>query len=473
MNESGLDLRIGFESDPDAGFAADPDLAASWGWFELWVGGVNLCRHAAGSHVADRVHWYLLPLLEWFVRNRERMFHEERIPDGLTNDRSARESWLASRPFDLEGERAEWVEGWLAAHSLRSAAHGGILPDVFFRRYRNDLEVSWGHASSAGIPAGFRFLAPAGTLRSPASAAAGNLQAAIGTAIAGLSQLRASPRIGRLVADHAALARPERSKRAQWLAGLKSAVEWATRLLPSTGELVVPVTPPPLALFGSLSPSIEEAEVQNILELMRSAEAPEPDEWKGRDGGDADRAPWEQGYEWAEIARLHLRLPEHTPPKIHAVIESLGIVTRDVELADQRVRAIALCGERYRPTIAVNSNCPNNRTSPGRRFTLAHELCHLLFDQERGVPLAAASGPWAPNEIEKRANAFAAMFLMPASACRSEVNRVAPAGVRTEEQLRDIAVSLNASRLATLRHLRNLELIESAEAEMLEEGIGE
>ena len=48
-----------------------------------------------------------------------------------------------------------------------------------------------------------------------------------------------------------------------------------------------------------------------------------------------------------------------------------------------------------------------------QRFTLAHELCHLLLDREYGGELTIASGPWAPLGIEQRANAFAAAFLMP------------------------------------------------------------
>jgi Zn-dependent peptidase ImmA (M78 family) len=44
---------------------------------------------------------------------------------------------------------------------------------------------------------------------------------------------------------------------------------------------------------------------------------------------------------------------------------------------------------------------------------LAHELCHLLYDRHHGVELQIVSGEWAPVEIEKRANAFAAALLMP------------------------------------------------------------
>lgn len=46
-------------------------------------------------------------------------------------------------------------------------------------------------------------------------------------------------------------------------------------------------------------------------------------------------------------------------------------------------------------------------------MTLAHELCHLLVDRSKAAPLMIASTPWAPAEIERRANAFAAELLLP------------------------------------------------------------
>jgi Zn-dependent peptidase ImmA (M78 family) len=55
------------------------------------------------------------------------------------------------------------------------------------------------------------------------------------------------------------------------------------------------------------------------------------------------------------------------------------------------------------------------------RFTLAHELCHLLLDREWGEEVAVASGPWAPLAVEQRANAFAAAFLMPSRLLREAV----------------------------------------------------
>ena len=62
---------------------------------------------------------------------------------------------------------------------------------------------------------------------------------------------------------------------------------------------------------------------------------------------------------------------------------------------------------KHKPCSLLNVDHPTYDTYSGRRFTLAHELCHLLYDRSYGWQLAIASGPWAPRDLERRANAFA------------------------------------------------------------------
>lgn len=66
-----------------------------------------------------------------------------------------------------------------------------------------------------------------------------------------------------------------------------------------------------------------------------------------------------------------------------------------------------------------------SRIPARQRFTLAHELCHLLFADDQGVHLdediySAAS---RTGDSEMRANAFAAAFLMPEALLRARVTR--------------------------------------------------
>lgn len=78
-----------------------------------------------------------------------------------------------------------------------------------------------------------------------------------------------------------------------------------------------------------------------------------------------------------------------------------------------------------------------------------------------------ASGPWAPRDIERRANAFAAMLLMPSDLVQRTLSMVT-AQLDTMEGIGQVAKRLQAGFLAALRHLTNLGFIDEAEQERIE-----
>ena len=153
---------------------------------------------------------------------------------------------------------------------------------------------------------------------------------------------------------------------------------------------------------------------------------------------------------------------------IEGLLDRLKVRVEELPLSDEKVRGVSIAGPQHRPGIVVNSSHTANLHDSGRRFTLAHELCHLLFDREAGRRLAIASGPWAPRDIERRANAFAAMLLMPASLVRRIMaNLRVP--VATVEGVREIAVRLCAGRPAVLNHLKNLGFIDEVDLQRIED----
>lgn len=66
---SGFAIEFKFVPDPHKGQGAWPALAASWGIFQLWVQGRNLCEHRAQGQLHTEVTWYLLPLFGWLAEN--------------------------------------------------------------------------------------------------------------------------------------------------------------------------------------------------------------------------------------------------------------------------------------------------------------------------------------------------------------------------------------------------------------------
>src|SRR5262249_36597500 len=123
---------------------------------------------------------------------------------------------------------------------------------------------------------------------------------------------------------------------------------------------------------------------------------------------------WEQGYELAEKIHAELNLDLAAGwVDVAEVLDLLGVAVLSRKLDDRHIRACSLVGPHHLPTIVQNESSPFFGHPAAERFSLAHELGHLLFDRSPGQKLAIASGPWAPKALERRANAFAAMFLMP------------------------------------------------------------
>ena len=59
----------------------------------------------------------------------------------------------------------------------------------------------------------------------------------------------------------------------------------------------------------------------------------------------------------------------------------------------------------------------------GRRFTLGHEICHLLTDRAHALGLVEVLGGGMLNFVERRANAFAAELLLPRQLAASELRQ--------------------------------------------------
>ncbi|MGL5863880.1 MAG: ImmA/IrrE family metallo-endopeptidase, partial [Phycicoccus sp.] len=96
------------------------------------------------------------------------------------------------------------------------------------------------------------------------------------------------------------------------------------------------------------------------------------------------------------------------------------------------------------------------------RFTLAHELGHLLADDDQGLHVDADIYRLTSTETEVRANAFAAAFLMPEEILVESVRRD-----HTDAGLCALAMSLRVSPSALAARLTSLRVLESITADGL------
>jgi Zn-dependent peptidase ImmA (M78 family) len=221
-------------------------------------------------------------------------------------------------------------------------------------------------------------------------------------------------------------------------------------------------------LFGAVSPSLGNDDVAKLAQVL--IDAYDPDGEQGPLVEHARSQPlrtmrgpvWEEGWSLAE-EMLEALQPKGSWVDIEGVLS--GVPVLDLELEDQEIRGVSIAGKQHRWTVCVNPAYHDGNGDEIRRFTIAHELCHLLFDRGREEKVAIASGPWAPKDVERRANAFAAMFLMPRelvrAACRDAGTLDALEGVEA------VARKLHTSVTATLYQLANLYVIDEGTRDRL------
>jgi Zn-dependent peptidase ImmA (M78 family) len=165
--------------------------------------------------------------------------------------------------------------------------------------------------------------------------------------------------------------------------------------------------------------------------------------------------PGEQGSRLGEKACELLGADSGGWVDVERIAKNLDITISEIHLSDDSVRAVSIFGPTQRPHVFSNRRTRWGQSSGVRRFTLAHELCHLFFDREYGDELAIASGPWAPVAIEQRANAFAAAFLMPTWLLRNALaGATAPAD--DPDTIRSVSAGLYVSASSLIDRLYNL-----------------
>jgi len=142
----------------------------------------------------------------------------------------------------------------------------------------------------------------------------------------------------------------------------------------------------------------DEAATAEVTALRRAAEClPRRGLTSAKDGiyyGEPDR---QTGL--GALRFLYSTAPEKLQEKVRALATSTQfpgaeVAVSLVEMEDGELRGVALAGPDLRPIILVNTRHPKNQHESGRRFTIAHELCHVLHDRDMhvGYPWSVAPG---------------------------------------------------------------------------------
>jgi Zn-dependent peptidase ImmA (M78 family) len=495
-------MRVEFVPNLDAGFAS-PEEDVSWGRLQIWVGGRNLCEHVDRSEVRKAVEWYLLPTLEWLAESWDFLLHEQRTPVSNAGETAWQSLAETDRPerferagsWDMAADEAHTL--WTSHHCLRTSRFGGLFPDVVIRRLRDEVEFSWGEAAQVGAPDGFRFLHGSGSHRLIPDAVASPLFDVLRQAVEALVEEQPqSSRLLTLREQVAVIANGARQiGRTALLAGLGATPgDWLKRwqkLLkkletdcsgykesikrwfePEAGSLLcVAGSCEASVMFGAASPTLTESDVLKIAtHLVKSSGKKPSTKWtvlaEKPQPLCAGESPWTDGYRLAQEwrAKAGIRHKRDGAVDVEEHLERLGVTFGDIELDDAATAGLAVQPAQGAPYIFVNRRNPRCECPSGKRFILAHELCHLLHDRAHGCDLAMISGPWAPRDLEKRANAFAAALLMPPELLKKGLHSGDDLGY---EGLLALAKRLHVSTDALAHHLANCSLISEANRDVL------
>jgi hypothetical protein len=171
----------------------------------------------------------------------------------------------------------------------------------------------------------------------------------------------------------------------------------------------------------------------------------------------ANRRPFEQGEAAANFVRARLNLLNEEQVDVFAAVERLGVSLRPQSVEPSTLLALAVWGPRHGPAVLLNELAMHYppevefRKNWLARVTLAHELCHLLLDQEHTLTAVEVLHSRMPLDIERRARAFAGEFLLPGNVAAELWQKARSPGSLAEldkfvgELCRDFGVTKNVA----------------------------
>lgn len=449
----------------------------AWGGLALWVNDRCLTRAVdTDGVVADAIRWELLDLLLWLKASVIRLVNEEPLPAlGTTDTQDDTKARDACDWFDLtedppttlsDCEEDEWFlarSEWRMHHALRRSVEGVALPNVYFRRLGDMVEVSWDNETRATPRPGLRFVEQRGTEIIPARLFSKIIQQTLFEVASALKDRRPDrvDLVASITESNSCEVKP---------------VDWKWLIHSSTAEAIQRHLPHIAVRLeqhvlqrrdGAYIPHCDETLVlrqarlvapTDIEALLNAAQATPPHRMSAALLSLTKRSvpstirPWEEGYKRALEVREALGWgdkpmpnPESWLPQQHVAVHRRALPS-DVAL-------LSLVTPDDRATITIN---PVSNSRLRREVAYGTALGHLLLDEDR----VAVDGLWEHWPSAARARAFAIMLQLPDDGVR----KVLPGrGVKDASDVRLVMQHFSSGLIATAQHLRNRRFISSDE----------
>lgn len=487
-----IEIAVRWADDPEPRKRRPAIGGWSTGELRLTVNHYVLTRNEYAGASSEAVRWYLLPIFEWIADNWVSLLHEERFAWRENSGApAATAAFLALRRLiDADGELSTGesyanVQAWWSRHALRAADSSALYPDIVFRRLRDEIEISWTARQPQHSPDGFRFELMPGVATLPVADVAGPLWEMLNWVGASAGYLTVTnddkQSITKLEKRLSALKRSSTSSlEAGYLPSRLffelSAIRQKSHLTDRSTKLKnVPALSKlddAVLMFGGVSPDIGRRDMETLLALLSSraggSESPALQALVDDTIGAPTGIPFQEGYDAAEQLLEECALLDDTAfVDVRALLTDWGVKVVEKVLKTKTIRGVALAGAGYAPTILVNKTSDYNVNEAGKRFTLAHELFHLLYDRGFARRVTHVSGPWAPPGVEKRANAFAAMLLMP----RGLLARSFSSGEFDADTVTSAANTLQVGISALVEHLYNTSMVDETIRDSLRESL--
>lgn len=426
------DLRFELDwMDPEG--ARGPELRATWARLSVFVDGQPISRvyDANAQTVRDGIFIPLYPLAEWLVSRWWQMLYEVHTP----NRRS--------------------LPGYERRHLLADGREGFALPHLLIEPQGESVRLRWSPAQIPHSPLEF--------------VSSGNVYCTRSDLVESLSEL-----VSKVVARLDALEIANTQLQEEW-ASIQDADEDELAFCRAAGALGLDpfavnaeeaeaivragrLIPPELAdeFFGSVDTVhlIQQSErISGSLRLIAQldVEVAELNDLRGEFAGGADQRlpPWERGYQVARQLRGALGLDSQP---IASGVDLASALHVDADCLDQLI--LDPPGDLVNLDAVVGYNDEKHlgfvigqRRDVDRRFS----FCRGLFEHvtsHRAVPALVTK---ARTEAQKRNRAFAAEFLVPASALRDRLE----SELIAEEDLDLLAGDFGVSTAVVRHQLEN------------------